>query len=203
MKDLNKTANTLDKICHILSVAISIASVALLVGLGILAAAWLFDLDPNLVGTTTGKVELGFITLHVAESYLPDQGTLWAHAAAEMLLTFLCLIPARLIVNSFRAILAPMKEGLPFHAAVSVHFGKIARYICVFGICANLQKIVGNLLMEKAFDLHLLMLSERIPHVEFTFVFDLSFLVVSAAMLLLSYIFRYGEQLQQLSDETL
>ena len=55
----------------------------------------------------------------------------------------------------------------------------------------------------KAYDLHLLLLSEKISHVEFMFVFDLSFLVVYGVLLLLSYIFRYGEELQQLSDETL
>ena len=32
---------------------------------------------------------------------------------------------------------------------------------------------------------------------------DLTFLVYWAILLLLSYVFRYGEELQQLSDETL
>jgi hypothetical protein len=32
---------------------------------------------------------------------------------------------------------------------------------------------------------------------------DISFLICSGILLLLSYIFRYGSELQQLSDETL
>jgi len=35
------------------------------------------------------------------------------------------------------------------------------------------------------------------------FKIDLSFLIYWAILMLLSYVFRYGEQLQQLSDETL
>ena len=37
----------------------------------------------------------------------------------------------------------------------------------------------------------------------FNFEFDLTFLVLWAVLTLTSYVFRYGEELQQLSDETL
>ena len=48
-----------------------------------------------------------------------------------------------------------------------------------------------------------LLLSEKIVHVDGMFTLDLAFLVYWAILLLLSYVFRYGEELQQLSDETL
>ena len=50
MKNLTKTASILDKILHIAAIAIKIIAVSLIVGLGILAAAFLFDLPPYLVG---------------------------------------------------------------------------------------------------------------------------------------------------------
>lgn len=203
MKDLTKTATILDKICHILAIAIKIAAVCLIVGLCILAVGFLFDLPPQMVGTGYEHADLGFITLSVAENYLPDHQIIWGQIAAEMFLTFLCLIPTHFIVKSIRAILSPMKNGEPFHNDVSIHLEKISRYVCSLGIGLNLQKIIGNILLTKAYDLHLLLLSEKIPHVEFHFTFDLSFLLVSAILLLLSYVFRYGEELQQLSDETL
>lgn len=203
MKDLTKTANILDKICHILAIAVSIASVCMIVGLCIIAAGFLFDLPPQMIGTGYEHADLGFVTFTVAESYLPDHRIILGQAAAEMFLTFLCLIPAHFIVKSIRAILTPMKNGEPFHNTVSVHLGKIARYVCSLGIGLNLQEIISNILMIKAFDLHILLLSEKIPHVEFQYNFDLSFLLVSGILLLLSYVFRYGEELQQLSDETL
>ena len=53
------------------------------------------------------------------------------------------------------------------------------------------------------FDLPALLVSEKIAHVGGLFEVDLSFLIYWAILMLLSYVFRYGEQLQQLSDETL
>ena len=53
------------------------------------------------------------------------------------------------------------------------------------------------------YDLPSLLISEKIVHVDGMFRVDLTFLVYWAILLLLSYVFRYGEQLQQLSDETL
>lgn len=203
MNNLRKTASVLDTVMKILSVCIKIGAVALLIGLVILAAGFLFDLPPQMVGTGYATAEIGFVTFTVAENYLPDYHIIWAQVAAEMILTFLCLIPAHFIVKSIRAILAPMKAGEPFHNDVSLHLNKIARYVCALGIGMNLAVIISNILLTKAFDLHLLLLSEHIPRVEFHFTFDFSFLLVSGILLLLSYVFRYGEELQQLSDETL
>lgn len=203
MKDLKKTASILDKILHIASIAIKIVSVALVAGLGILAAGFLFDLPPHLVGTGYNHADLGFVTFTVAENYLPDHRIIWYEVAAEMILSLICMVPAHFSVKAIRNILAPMKNGEPFHNTVSINLNRLARYVCSLGIGLNLQEIISNILLTKAYDLHLLLLSEKISHVEFTFVFDFSFLVVSGVLLLLSYVFRYGEELQQLSDETL
>lgn len=203
MKDLTKTAAILDKICRILAIAIKIAAACMIIGLGILAVGFLFDLPPQMIGTGYEHADVGFITFTVADSYLPDHRIIWAQLAMGMFLTFLCLIPANFIVKSIRAILKPMKDGQPFHNTVNVHLNKIAKYVCSLGIAMNLQEIISNILLIKAFDLNILLLSERVTHLDFHFEFDLSFLLVSGILLLLSYVFRYGEELQQLSDETL
>ena len=202
MKNVTKTASILDRILKVASVAIKIVAVALVVGLCILVAAFLFDLAPEMVGTGYDHADLGFVTFTVAENYLPDHRIVWCEVGMEMFLSLLCMIPAHYSVKAIRNILAPMKNGEPFHNTVSTNLKKLANYTCALGIGVNLQKIIGNILMIKAYDLNLLLLSEKISHVEFMFVFDLSFLVVYGVLLLLSYIFRYGEELQQLSDET-
>jgi len=203
VKKLTKTASILDRILHIVSIVIKIVAVALVVGLGILAAAFLFDLAPNMVGTGYNHADLGFVTFTVAENYLPDHRIIWCEVAMEIILALICMIPAHLSVKAIRNILAPMKNGKPFHNTVSTNLKKLANYSFALGIGLNLQKIISNIFLVKAYDLHLLLLSEKISHVEFMFVFDLSFLVIFGVLLLLSYIFRYGEELQQLSDETL
>ena len=203
MKDLVKTASVLDKCLHILSICIKIGAVALVVGLVILAAGFLFDLPPQMVGKGYEHADLGFCTFTVAEQYLPDHHVIWWKVGAEMLLSLLCMVPAHFSVTTIRAILAPMKEGKPFHNAVSPNLRKLAGCACFLGIGMNLLEIISSILLIKAYDLNLLLVSERVPQVEFSFTFDLGFLVVSAVLMLLSYIFRYGEELQALSDETL
>lgn len=203
MKNLTKTASILDKILHIAAIAIKIIAVSLIVGLGILAAAFLFDLPPYLVGNGYNHADLDFVSFTVAENYLPDHRLIWCEVAMEMILSLICMVPAHFSVKAIRNILAPMKNGEPFHNTVSTNLKKLANYSCALGIGVNLQKIISNIFLVKAYDLHLLLLSEKISHVEFMFVFDFSFLAVYGVLLLLSYIFRYGEELQQLSDETL
>lgn len=203
MKDLVKTASILDKILNIMSIAIKIAAVTLVVCLCILTAGFLFDLPPQMVGTGYEHADLGFVTFTVAESHLPDHRIIWWQVGAEMFLTLLCLLPAHFIVKAIREILAPMKNGEPFHNTVSVNLNKLARYVCSLGIGVNLQDIISNIALTKAYNLPNLLLSEKVSQVEFMFGFDFSFLLVCGVLLLLSYVFRYGEQLQQLSDETL
>lgn len=203
MQSLIKTASILDKILNLASIAIKIVSVALLVGLGILVAAFLFELPPYFVGTGYNHADLGFVTFTIAENYLPDHHVVWCEVAMEMLLSLFCMVPAHFSVKAIRNILAPMKNGEPFHNTISTNLKKLANYSCALGIGLNLQNIISNIFLVKAYDLHLLLLSEKVSHVEFMFVFDLGFLVIYGVLLLLSYIFRYGEELQQLSDETL
>ena len=57
--------------------------------------------------------------------------------------------------------------------------------------------------MVYVFDLPSLLLSEKISHIGGTFQVDLTFVIYWAILMLLSYAFRHGEELQQLSDETL
>ena len=203
MKDLIKAATILDKIFYALSIAVTVSAVALVIGLGILAAGFLFDLPPHMIGTGYATATLDFVTFTVADAYIPDHRIIWCQVAMELFLTLVCLVPAHFSIKAIRSIFSPMKNGEPFHNTVSLNLKKLARYTCSLGIGLNLLKIISQILLIKAFDLNLLLLSERIPKVQFKFVFDLSFLFVAGILLLLSYIFQYGEQLQQLSDETI
>ena len=84
--------------------------------------------------------------------------------------------------------------------------GVLATEICPTISCSSwennclLIEIYGQ---EISADLHLLLLSEKITPVNFRYKIELGFLLVCAILLLLSYVFRYGEELQRLSDETL
>ena len=52
-------------------------------------------------------------------------------------------------------------------------------------------------------DLPSLLINGTVIHITANFNIDFTFVVISIVFFLLSYIFQYGEELQQLSDETL
>ena len=79
----------------------------------------------------------------------------------------------------------------------------IARLSINLGILANIVILADQIITVFVYDLPGLLISEKITHVEGMFQIDLSFLIYWAIFTLLSYVFSYGEGLQQLSDETL
>ena len=203
MKNLIKTASILDKILHILFIATAIGAVGCVVGLGIIAVGVIFDLPPHMIGTGFENVQLGFLTLSLSDAYLPDINIILGWIAVDILLTFVCLIIARKMIGRFRDILSPMKTGSPFHNTVSINLKSLAKDVCVLGIAVNIQDTISNKLMEKTYNLSKVILGDQITHITVNNVFDLSFLFIAGILLLLSFIFRYGEELQQLSDETI
>ena len=203
MEKMQITAKKLDTFFRILQICISIALIASVVGLGIIGSYFLFDLSPEMIGTGYGSVEIGFLELEIAESVVLSHDVIILGAAAELALGFLCMLTGRSCVKCVRNILAPMADGSPFRGVVSETLSKLARLSCALGIKMNLMELIGEILTTQAYDLTGLLLSENIVHVTMNYTFDLGFLVVAAAFLLLSFVFHYGEELQQLSDETL
>lgn len=203
MTKLNSTAKKIDTFFKIFHTLLNIAGIALLVGLAIIGAAFLFDLDPAMVGHGYNTVDIGFLELQIADTYAPDPHHVLKVMAVQSVLALVVCIFARLCVTCIRQILQPMTENAPFSGNVSTNLKKLAKYSVILGIAVNAIQIVSHVMLVLGYDLHLLLLSEKITHLEFFFTFDPTFLVVAAVFLLLSYIFRYGEELQQLSDETL
>ena len=203
MEKLQSTARKLDIFFRIVHIFITVALVASLVGMAIIGAYFLFDLSPAMIGTGYGSVELGFLDLEIADSVELSVDVIILGAAAELALGFLCLLTVRHCVQCVRNILAPMTEGTPFNGAASQNLGRLARYTLILGIKLNLMSILGNVITAQAYDLPGLLMNENIVHMTMNYYFDLSFVLIAAVFALLAYVFRYGEELQQLSDETL
>lgn len=203
MEKLSSTAKKLDSLFRIAGIFITIGIVSCIVGLAILAVGYFLKLELEMIGNNWNSLDLGFLELQVAESYVPSREVLLLQAAMEVVYTLLCLFFGHLSVKCIRNILQPMTVGQPFHSTVSINLRKLARYCIALGITGFLVEVLTRITTTIAFRLHELLLGEAITHVSYNYTFDLTFLLVAAVLYLLSYIFRYGEQLQQLSDETL
>ena len=203
MNNLSKTAKTLDNFFHILQVLLSILCVAAVVGLAIIGAGFLFNLAPTTIGTNYELIDLAFIELEVAAAYAPTFQVMLLHAAVNLALGFVTAFIGRIGVKYIRQILQPMTQNQPFNSIVSNNLKKSATLSIILGVCYNLVTLVDQLMAVFVLDVPSLLISEKITHVTVNYSFDFTFLAVSGTLFLLSYIFRYGEELQQLSDETL
>ena len=203
MNNLSNTARKLDKVFEIAHIVFGALAIACIVGVALIAAAYILKLDPATIGTGYENFDIGFLELTVAEGYTPDKWLVLLQAAITLLVSCRLMYEGRRGVGYIREILLPMKEGKPFDAIVSTNLKKLAKLSIVIGILYNIIILSEQIMTVFVYDLPGLLISEKISHVGGMFQVDLAFIVYWAILLLLSYVFRYGEELQQLSDETL
>ena len=203
MNNLSNTARKLDRVLEIAYIVLGALAIACIVGVALIAVAYILKLDPAMIGTGYENFDIGFLELTVADSYAPDKWLVLLQAAITLLVSCRLMYDGRRGVGYVREILHPMAEEKPFDCVVSTNLRKLARLSINLGILYNIIILSEQIMTVFVYDLPGLLVSEKITHVGGMFTVDLTFLVYWAILLLLSYVFHYGEQLQQLSDETL
>ena len=203
MDKMKNAARRLDIFFRILQIACTVAAVTSAVILLMIGACFLFGLDPEMIGTGYNMLELGFMEFELAQAYAPSSHTVLLISAAEMAFALPAALLGRACMGRVRALLAPMKEGLPFHNEASNALKRLALMSLVLGALISLSEAVNHVLLGICYNPAELFASEKILSTTLHYDMDLSFLLVSGILLLLSYVFRYGQGLQQLSDETL
>ncbi len=197
-----KTAKALDKLFRIsrrIIFILAIVTVALLCILTIMNMV-----NPNsVIGSDFNIVHIGPLMLELAEEYAPNNNAIliycWIVAAeAAAIIGVLCYS-----LGVIRKILAPMTQGNPFHPAVGKEIRKLAFASLAIGIIQNIMSVAEVLNVLNIFDLNALIQDSQVNSITSNFHLDLNFIVVFFVLLLISYIFHYGEELQKLSDETL
>ena len=156
-----------------------------------------------MIGTGYENLDIGFLELTVAKQYTPDKWLVLLQAAITLVAGCRLCYEGRKGVGYIREILKPMMEEKPFDRIVSTNLKKLARLSINLGILANVIILAEQIMSVFVFDLPGLLISEKITHVSGMFHVDLTFLIYWAILTLLSYVFAYGENLQQLDDETL
>lgn len=203
MNNLSNTAKKLDKVFEIAGIVLGALAIAAIVLVALITVAYLFKLDPDMIGTGYENFDIGFVELKIAEAYAPNKWLVLLQAAITLLVSCRLFYDGRRGVGYIREILQPMKEEKPFASVVSVNLKKLAKLSISIGILVNVISLAEQIMMIFVYDLPGLLISEKITHVGGMFKVDLTFLIYWAILMLLSYVFRYGEQLQQLDDETL
>ena len=203
MNNLSNTAKKLDKVFEIVYIVLGALAVAAIVFIALIGLAYVLKWDPEFIGTGYASFDVGFLELEVAENHSPDKWLVLLQAAITLAVSCRLLYDGRRGVGYIRQILKPMTEEKPFDSIVSTNLKKLAHLSINLGILWNVIILAEQIMMIFVYGLPDLLISEKITHVTGMFNVDLTFLIYWAILMLLSYVFRYGEQLQQLSDETL
>lgn len=203
MNNLSNTAKKLDKVFEIAHIVFGALAIAGIVCTALIAVAYLFRWDPSTIGTGYDSLDIGFLELEIAENYAPDRWLVLLQAAVTLLISCRLFYDCRRGVGYIREILQPMKEEKPFDSVISTNVKKLAGLSIRLGILFNLISLFEQIMVFFFYGLPELMVSEKITQVTGMFSLDLTFLVYWGILHLLGYVFHYGEQLQQLSDETL
>ena len=148
-------------------------------------------------------LNLDFIKFHLKDNaYVNEQFIKWYVFAATLGGAIICFL-VYYVSSVFRKILAPMKNGRPFEVGISENLKKVGLGVLVGGFLSELVGVVARILLIKAYSIDELLASSAIDKTEFAFTMNLDFLLIACVILLLSYIFTYGQALQQEADETL
>ncbi len=175
------------------------------------AATWICGVVAVLIWVLPESAFLGgtesFSLGPVTVTLVPDGmlAPIWVRTGffEQLLLCFVVLFFSCNVLKVIQKILEPMTQGQPFMDTVAVNLKKLAWLCLVGGFIAELAKIVGQALTISQRELMHYFNPELVENVEISYEMDMGFLLAFVLLMLMSHIFQYGQQLQQLSDETL
>lgn len=149
------------------------------------------------------SLDLDFIKLYLADDCLTEGGWIRLYVLTSLIsAAALCFIAAYGI-GQLRDILAPMKAGRPFEASIPRKLRCIAWAILAGGFTVQISALAERFILTKAYPMEQIFSSAVISKIEYSYAMDFGFVVVFCIMIFLSYVFSYGQKLQQESDETL
>jgi hypothetical protein len=191
-----KTANVIDKVLRIFRVCLlagCILCVVLMVLVPIYEEAFL----------EAPQIDLGNISLAITDNSIVDRNTLILSLEMALITDLISCASVWYAFTLILRIIAPMKEGRPFDTGVSKQIRRLAWVTLVFGGITELMRAVTSYIGVNAYDISPLLNASIVSEYSYNGKGDLSFLAGAALLFFLSYIFRYGEELQRESDETL
>lgn len=201
MEKLTKTARVLHKIVRILyrlGIVGTIVTAVALVLITLLPA----DSLRQAVSSADMTIELGTAELHLSRILEPIGDirlflcAVFGVATASLALSVCAL---KLVLRILRL----MADGRPFDGTVSANFKRLG-WVTLAGVAVHYVMDGVDAAMDVSmFDLDQIFRPDMVKGVTIQNTDSLSCLLIPIMMFLLSYVFRYGEELQRQSDETL
>ena len=153
--------------------------------------------------TDSKIMEFGNLELELTDSALPAASIQRGRIAIGLAVIALICGFGSYVLRDVTLLLAPIADGRPFESGVSTRLRKLAILTLIGGAAIQLLQSLGDLLLTNAYHLTELFKEGMVQDVSVNFQFNFAFFFVAMFIGLLSFVFRYGEELQRESDETL
>lgn len=196
----DKSKDLLKKMCFILKIVrwVCLISVVLLIGLSLFYA-----FNKDVYNTLFGSIRIDYLQLIFNDDLALNKDKMSMWLPLIFLITAIFIFIIYKSIQTIESICTITMDHTPFDVSVSNHMKNLAKYILAGGIVFNILEVCRVLYFKQILNFDLLFNTKYVTQINFDIRLHLSFLVFAALIYLLSYIFRYGQELQQLSDETL
>ena len=195
-----KSAELLKKMCSILEIVrwSCLISEVLLIGLFLI-----FVSDKGIYNTIFGSIRIDYLQLIFKNDLALNKDKMSGWLPLLFLgIAFLVFIIYK-SVKTVEEICSLTIDHIPFDKRISNYITRLAQYIVAGGIVFNILDVCRIIYFKQIINFDVLLNTDYVTQIDFAFHPKISFLIVAALIYLLSFIFRYGQELQQLSDETL
>lgn len=190
-KNMDILVRTLGKICQVVAIVVLIMAVMVAI------------FGNKMFETGSFSMDMDFVKLYLSDEYQTASAPLIAYACIALVVVGVICLMAHYASRLLCRILAPMKEGRPFESDAPACLRKTAWLSLIGGALIQICGIVERMLMTRIYPVDAIFASDAIARVEYSYSMDFSFVLIFCVLMFLSYIFAYGRQLQQESDETL
>ncbi len=186
--------------CSVLKVVrqVCLISFALTIGLSLFYA-----FNKDVYNTLFGNIRIDYLQLIFKDDAALHKDSMSMWLPLILLITAIFIFIIYKSIQTIESICTITIDHTPFDVRVANHIKNLAKYILAGGIVFNILEVCRVLYFKQILNFDLLFNTKYVTQINFDIRLHLSFLVFVALIYLLSYIFRYGQELQQLSDETL
>lgn len=199
MNKMSKAAKILDRIVAVIFwITLSVTALCILGG-GILLL--LRGRIPDRSDWPLTTLTFGSLELLLHPDAVPRNYGSYLLAAALFLLVHVPVFC--IMLRTLRDTLKPFIACQPFHDTISRNLRKLAILVVVYTALTIVGEAFLTRLLVSIFDPASLLRNDMVLGVSVNLTTDLTPLLFAGALYLLSKVFLYGQELQQLSDETL
>ena len=199
MEKFKKYMDILDKVLKAFNIAFLVLAIVMVV----FSVVGFIGIPNVIIREIENTLTVGVLELEVTENGILGAEKTNNLLAVSALIAAVQFAVAYVFVRILRKLISPVIEGNIFHPAVAENIKKLAIYVLIGGFISELLNFAGSAVVLAAYDLSAMFNEGLVANHSLTFEMNDNFIVYAGIIYLLSFVFKYGAELQAQVDETL